>query len=146
MSNRQSNEGVRGANIGDQSRACETRPCLFLQICIGVNSCTDIHTAYSTHCVVFVSHSKISELYSISKSHGRAALKADYHCSCTTVQHTIYYYCCINTPTICDENYGRLKYGLYNSASEDVTLEVPSIAFCYGCQNKIPDFCMHYLI
>ncbi|CAM9860486.1 unnamed protein product [Ascophyllum nodosum] len=29
-SNQQSNVGVPRANIGDQSRACESRPCLFL--------------------------------------------------------------------------------------------------------------------
>ena len=39
------------ANIGDQSRACETRSCLFLCPCIGVDICTDIHTEYSTRCV-----------------------------------------------------------------------------------------------
>ena len=44
--------GVPRANIGDQSRACETRSCLFLCPCIGVDICTDIHTEYSTHCVV----------------------------------------------------------------------------------------------
>ena len=44
--------GVPGVNIGDQSRACETRSCLFLCSCIGVDICTDIHTEYSTHCVV----------------------------------------------------------------------------------------------
>ena len=44
--------GVPGANIGDQSRACETRSCLFLCPCIGVDICTEIHTEYSTHCVV----------------------------------------------------------------------------------------------
>ena len=43
--------GVPGANIGDQSRACETRLCLFLCPCIGVDICTDIHTEYSTRCV-----------------------------------------------------------------------------------------------
>ena len=44
--------GVPGANIGDQSRACETRSCLFLCPYIGVDICIDIHTEYSTHCVV----------------------------------------------------------------------------------------------
>ena len=43
--------GVPGANTGDQSRACETRSCLFLCPSIGVDICTDIHTEYSTRCV-----------------------------------------------------------------------------------------------
>ena len=36
-----------GANISDQSRACDTRSCLFLCPCIGVDICTDIYTEYS---------------------------------------------------------------------------------------------------
>ena len=51
MSNRQSTVGFCRANIDDQSRACETRLCLFLYPCIGVDLCTDM-------CVcVFSSHS-----------------------------------------------------------------------------------------
>ena len=51
MSNRQSTVGFCRANIDDQSRACETRLCLFLYPCIGVDLCTDV-------CVcVFSSHS-----------------------------------------------------------------------------------------
>ena len=75
--------GVPRANIGDQSRACETRSCLFLCPCIGVDICTDIHTEYSTHCVGFVLLLKFSELYTISKSHGRTVQKAGCHSPCT---------------------------------------------------------------
>ena len=51
MSNRQSTIGFCRANIDDQSRACETRLCLFLYPSIGVDLCTDM-------CVcVFSSHS-----------------------------------------------------------------------------------------
>ena len=74
--------GVPGANIGDQSRACETRSCLFLCPCIGVDICTDIHTEYNT-LSCFVSLLKFSELYTISKSHGRTVLKAGYQSPCT---------------------------------------------------------------
>ena len=88
MSNRQSTVGAGGADIGDQSRAYETRSCLFLYPYSGVYTCTDIHTEYSTHCIVFVSLIKISELYIISKSHGRAVQKADYHCSRTTPDYS----------------------------------------------------------
>ena len=75
MSNRQSTVGVYRANIGDQSRACETRSCLFLYACSGVYICTDIHTQCSTHCIVSVLLIKISELYIISKSHGDMCIK-----------------------------------------------------------------------
>ena len=85
MSNRQSTVGSSGANIGDQSRAYETRSCLFLYPCSGVYICTDIHTEYSTHCIVFVSFVKPSELYIISKSHGRAVQKTDYHTTADNV-------------------------------------------------------------
>ena len=54
-------------------------------------SCTDIHTKYSTHCVVFVSLLKISEPYIISKSHGRAVLKADHHFSYVLINNTADY-------------------------------------------------------
>ena len=84
MSNRQSTVDVCGANIGDQSQACETRSCLFLYPCSGVYICTDIHTEYSTHCIVFGLRIKISELYIISKSHGRAVQKQTMYIICTT--------------------------------------------------------------
>ena len=42
------------ANIGDQSRACDTRSCLFLCPCVGVDICTDIYTEYST--LLFLYH------------------------------------------------------------------------------------------
>ena len=58
--------------------------------CNGVDICTDIlHTEYSTHCVVFIPLLNI-----IFKSHGRAVLKADYHCSHTTAD---YIHTCIDT-------------------------------------------------
>ena len=67
MSNRQSTVGVCRANIGDQSRACGMRSCLFLYPCSGVYICTDIHTEYSTKCIVLASLTKISELYILYK-------------------------------------------------------------------------------
>ena len=69
MSKRQSTVGVPGANIGDQSQACEKRSCLFLYPCSEVDICTDIHTEYSTQCC-FILLLKTSELYIISKSYG----------------------------------------------------------------------------
>ena len=54
MSNRQSTVGGCRTNIGDQSRACEMRSCLFLYPCSGVYICTDIHIEYSTYCIAFV--------------------------------------------------------------------------------------------
>ena len=76
-----------GANIGDRSRACETRPFLWLEPCVEVNSFTYVRAEYSTHCVVFVSLFKIIELYIISKSHGRAVLKKDHHCPCAAAEY-----------------------------------------------------------
>ena len=70
LSKRKSSVGVPGASIDVQSRACETRSCLFLNPCSGVDIYTDIHTEYGTHCVVFASLLKISELYIVSKSPG----------------------------------------------------------------------------
>ena len=72
MSKRQSTVGVPGANIGGQSRACERgRVCFCILVAYQVvDICTDIHTEYSTRCVVFVIFLKFSELYRISKSHG----------------------------------------------------------------------------
>ena len=93
--------GVEGANIGDQSRASETRPYLILYPCNGVDIFTDIPTGYSTHCVGFASLSKIGELYIISKSHGRVVLKTDYHYLCAIVD------CCVDTPAIRDETYAN---------------------------------------
>ena len=72
-----STQVFKGQNIGDRSRACETRLCLFLYPYIGVDLCTDIRTDYSTYCVVLVSLLKTSELYIIFKSHGSIVLKAD---------------------------------------------------------------------
>ena len=92
MSNRQSTVSVRGANIGDQSRVYETRSCLFWYLCSGVYICTDMHTKYSTHCIVFVPLIKISKLYIISKSHGRAVQKTDYNITVHVLQQTMY--CC----------------------------------------------------
>ena len=97
MSNRQSTVDVCQANIGDQSRACETRSCLFWYPRSGVYICTDIHTECSTYCIVFVLLIKISELYIISKSHGRAVQKTDYVHHFLLQQTMYYYYCCIDT-------------------------------------------------
>ena len=96
MSKRQSTVGIPGANIGDQSQACETRSCLFWYPCIGVDICTDIHTEYSTHCC-FCIILKISELYIISKSYGGPYKK--HTITSRVLQQTIsyrlyYYYCC----------------------------------------------------
>ena len=65
---RQSTVGFPGANISDQSQACETRSCLFLYLCSEVEVYTDIYIQHTT--VGFVSLLKISELYIISKSYG----------------------------------------------------------------------------
>ena len=97
VSNQQSTVGVCRANIGGQSRACETRSCLFLYPYSKVYICTYIHTEYSTHCIVFVLLIKISELYIIPKSHGRAVQKTDYVHNFLLQQTMYYYYCCINT-------------------------------------------------
>ena len=92
MSNRQSTVGVPGANIGDQSRSCETRSCLFLCPCSGVDICTDTHTEYSTQCCFCITL-EIQRVCTSFPSHTevarRAVLKTDYH--------DIYNYCCTDT-------------------------------------------------
>ena len=95
MSKRQSTVGFTGANIGDQSQACETRSCLFLYPCSRVDICTDIHTEYSTH-YCFVSLLKICELYIIFKSYGGPYKKhiITAHVLQKTTAYRLYYYCC----------------------------------------------------
>ena len=112
--------GVEGANIGDQSRACETRPYLFLYPCNGVDICTDIPTGYSTHCVGFASLLKIGELYIISKSHGRVVLKTDYHRLCAIVD------CCVDTPAICDERYVNSVFKYFTATLEGYVVMKPN--------------------
>ena len=96
MSKRESIVDVPGANIGDQSQACETRSCLFLYPCSGVDICTDIHTYQIQYTVVFVSLSKISVLYIISKSYGGPYKKniITAHVLQQTTPYRLYYYCC----------------------------------------------------
>ena len=92
MLKRQSTVGFPGANVSDQSQACETRSCLFLYLCSEVEVCTDIqHTT-----VVFVSLLKISELYIISKSYGGPSKKhiITAHVLQQTTPYRLYYYCC----------------------------------------------------
>ena len=89
----------------------------------GVDVCTDIHTDNSTHYSVFVSLKKISELYIISKSHGSAVLKADYHCLCAIVDYQVH------TTAVLILRRSAMKYTadrmVYNnSATKVVTLEV----------------------
>ena len=108
MLKRQYTVGFPGANISDQSQACETRSCLFLYLCSEVDICTDIvdictdtvdicTDIYTAHCcsVVFVSLLKISELYIISKSYGGSYKK--HIITAHVLQQTpyrLYYYCC----------------------------------------------------
>ena len=71
MLKRQSTVGFPGANISDQSQACETRSCLFLYLCSEVDICTDVYTAHCCFCITFKNHFFfISEPYIISKSYG----------------------------------------------------------------------------
>ena len=67
MLKRQSTVGFPGANISEQSQACETRSCLFCNFAAKSKSVL-IYIQHTT--VVFVSLLKISELYIISKSYG----------------------------------------------------------------------------
>ena len=66
--------GVPGANIGDQSRACDTRSCLFLCPCIGVDICTDIYTEYRT--LLFLYHLKKSASCTSFPSHTEGRTKS----------------------------------------------------------------------
>ena len=93
MLKRQSTVGFPGANISDQSQACETRSCLF---CIFAAKSTSV-LIYIQHTVVFVSLLKISELYIISKSYGGPYKKhiiTAYVLQQTTPYRLYYYYCC----------------------------------------------------
>ena len=88
MSKRQSTVGFTGANIGDQSQACETRSCLFLYPCSRVDICTDIHTEYSTHycfCITFKNLRAVHYFQVIR----RAVQKTYYHCSRTTGDYCV---------------------------------------------------------
>ena len=76
MSNQQSTVGVAGAEIGDQSRACETRSCFF-GIFVSYSTSVLIHILNKVHTLLFCI--TFSELYIISKLHGRAVLKAGFY-------------------------------------------------------------------
>ena len=80
-----SDAGVPGANIGDQSRACETRSCLFLCPYSEVDICTDIYTAHCCFCITFKIQRAVHHFQVIR----RAVQKAYYHCSRTTADYSV---------------------------------------------------------
>ena len=87
MLKRQSTVGFPGANISDQSQACETRSCLFLYLCSEVEVCTDIYTAHHCcFCITFKNQSRTS-----FPSHTEGRTKSIL--SLLTYTTSIYYYC-----------------------------------------------------